>query len=251
MSPAAYRPPGVILQEYIPSNESEDWIVHLYCDAESTCRVLFTGRKVRSWPATAGVTACANSIVNPALARLAQRFCAELGFAGIADLDLRLDLRDGKYKLVDFNPRTGNQFRLFESQAGVDVVRAQHLDLTGRKLKESPQLAGRRIIVEHADLPAQFAYWWLADQVRHPSWIDPEHTHTEYGWLAKDDPFPFVVMLVHVGGTAVRKLRDEARARLTRWRGPAVRSSRPSKPHRRRVPGLTHRRPVRPAGEET
>ena len=27
--------PALLLQEYIPHQEAEDWIVHLYCDAES------------------------------------------------------------------------------------------------------------------------------------------------------------------------------------------------------------------------
>jgi len=38
----------------------------------------------------------------------------------------------GAYHLLDFNPRPGAQFRLFTDRAGTDVVRAQHLDLTGR-----------------------------------------------------------------------------------------------------------------------
>ena len=90
----------------------------------------------------------------PDLAQLAERFCKQIGFHGIADLDWRLDLRDGQYKLVDFNPRVGNQFRLFETQAGMDVIRAMHLDLTGQAIPVSGPIEGRRIIVEHFDLPA-------------------------------------------------------------------------------------------------
>jgi D-aspartate ligase len=197
------RSPGVILQEYIPPDQSEDWITHLYADADSRCQVLFTGLKVRSWPATAGVTA---------------RLCAEVGFRGIADLDWRLDLRDGRYKLVDFNPRTGNQFRLFESLDGVDVVRAQHLDLTGRPVPQSPQLEGKRIIVEHADLPAQFAYRRLADSVRHPGWTDPEHTLTEFAWVALDDPVPIMVAGGHVAASAARQLAGRVSSRRRRRR---------------------------------
>ncbi|HET7016887.1 MAG TPA: hypothetical protein VFI65_23390 [Streptosporangiaceae bacterium] len=199
--------PGVILQEYIPSEHSEDWIVHLYCGTDSASQVLFTGRKIRSWPPTHGVTACAYSVENPELAQIARRFCDQIGFLGIADLDVRLDLRDGRYKLVDFNPRAGNQFRLFESESGVDVVRAQHLDLTGRQIPPGRQLDGRRIIVEHADIPAQFAYRRLDKKVTRAGSARPAHTSTEFAWLARDDPFPFVVMVRHVLGAAVRKLR--------------------------------------------
>ncbi len=111
-------------------------------------------RPARGRP-NAGVTACAYSISNPGLAALAADFCAKIDFVGVADLDVRLDLRDGQYKLVDFNPRAGNQFRLFETRAGIDVVRALHLDLTGRPIPRAPQVEGRRIIVEHADRPGQ------------------------------------------------------------------------------------------------
>jgi len=149
---------GIVAQEYLPPEQSEDWIVQLYSDAESNCAVLFTGQKIRSWPPNAGVTACAYSVVNSDLGAAAERFCREIGFRGIADLDWRFDRRDGQYKLVDFNPRAGNQFRLFETEAGVDVVRALHLDLTGRGVPGGRQVENRRIIVEHVDLPARLAY---------------------------------------------------------------------------------------------
>ena len=61
--------PSVILQEYIPREHAQDWIVHLYCDADSNCRVAFTGIKLRSWPPHAGMTACARTVPNPGLAR--------------------------------------------------------------------------------------------------------------------------------------------------------------------------------------
>jgi D-aspartate ligase len=184
--------PGVIVQEYIPRDQAQDWIVHLYCDASSNCLVLFTGVKVRSWPPHHGATACAYTVANPELAQIAERFCKAIGFRGIADLDWRLDLRDGKYKLVDFNPRVGNQFRLFETEQGIDVVRALHLDLTGRAVPAGAAPTGRRIVVEHIDMLARFAY-------RHGSGYPataapPPVTATELAWLAKDDPLPFLAM---------------------------------------------------------
>ena len=125
------------MQEYIPRERAEDWFVHLYCDDSSNCLLTFTGVKVRSWPPHTGATASAYAVPNDALVNLAERLCKEIGFQGIADLDWRLDKRDGQYKLVDFNPRVGNQFRLFETAEGVDVVRALHLDLTGRPVPRS------------------------------------------------------------------------------------------------------------------
>lgn len=184
--------PGVILQEYLPREDAEDWIVHAYFDADSTPLAMFTGVKVRSWPPHAGMTANAYVVDNPELADIAARFIKQIGFSGVIDLDLRFDRRDGQYKLLDFNPRMGAQFRLFENESGIDVVRAMHLDLTGRTVPEGEQLAGRRYVVENIDLPALLAY-------RHSGYTTPHApahaSGTELAWLAADDLRPFFTML--------------------------------------------------------
>lgn len=184
--------PGVILQEYLPREEAEDWIVHACFDADSHPLALFTGVKVRSWPPHAGMTANAYVVDNPELADLAARFIKQLGFTGIIDLDLRFDRRDGQYKLLDFNPRMGAQFRLFENESGVDVVRAMHLNLTGRAVPEGEQRAGHRFIVENIDLPALLAYRRSGYTTPH---APAKASGTELAWLAGDDPMPFLTML--------------------------------------------------------
>ena len=211
--------PSVILQDYLPREHAEDWIVHLYSDAGSTCLALFTGVKVRSWPPHAGMTACAYVVRNPELAELTARFVKDLGFQGIADLDWRFDRRDGRYKLLDFNPRMGAQFRLFETEAGVDVVRAMHLDLTGRPVPAAAQVDGRRMVVENIDLPALLAY-------RRSGYTTPSAparaSVTELAWAARDDPRPFLMMLVRFVGPGAAHLLQLWRARrLTRHGAPA------------------------------
>ncbi|MGW0565254.1 carboxylate--amine ligase [Streptomyces sp. NPDC003016] len=201
--------PGVILQEYLPREEAEDWIVHAYFDADSTALAMFTGVKVRSWPPHAGMTANAYVVANPELAELAARFAKRIGFSGVADLDLRFDRRDGRYKLLDFNPRMGAQFRLFESEAGVDVVRAQHLHLTGRKVPAGEQRAGHRYVVENIDLAALLAY-------RRSGYTTPHAPvragSTELAWVAADDMVPVAMMMA-------RFVRPGARHLYEMWRG--------------------------------
>ena len=204
---------SLLLQEYIPREDAEDWIVHLYCGANANPLVLFTGYKVRSWPPHAGVTACAYSVPNPVLAHINKEFCKEIGFQGIADLDWRFDRRDGCYKLVDFNPRMGNQFRLFETDVGIDVVRALHLDLTGCELPAGEQVNGRRILVEHADLPARLFYRGSTRSVP----MAPLHpTETELAWVARDDPMPFLTMWPRLAKPLAAQLIRMRRARKRR-----------------------------------
>lgn len=201
--------PGVILQEYLPREHAEDWVVHGCFAADGAPLALFTGVKVRSWPPHAGMTACAHVADNPELARMSARFIRRIGFTGIADLDWRFDRRDGRYKLLDFNPRMGAQFRLFENTAGVDVVRAQHLALTGRTVPEGAQRAGHRFVVENVDLPARWAYRRSGRRTPH---TPARAAGTELAWFAGDDPLPFLTMLARSVGPGARHLMQLRRA---------------------------------------
>ncbi|MFD9204568.1 ATP-grasp domain-containing protein, partial [Streptomyces anthocyanicus] len=129
---------------------------------------------------------------NPAVRGPAERLVAQLGYRGIFDLDFRRDGTSGAYHLLDFNPRPGAQFRLFADGAGLDVVRALHLDLTHRPLPSPVPLPGRTFVVEnYAPLSAAF------------------RRGTELAWHARDDLAPGAALWAlwsrHVGRRAVRR----------------------------------------------
>ena len=199
--------PSVLVQEYLPRQHAQDWMGAVYCDATSTCLLALTGRKVRSWPPHAGVTTRAVAAPNPTLVSMTTALCAAIGYRGIADLDWRFDEADGRYKLVDFNPRVGAQFRLFETDRRIDVVRALHLDLTGRPVPAGGQVDGRSFVVENLDLPAMVAYRGTPVDAATPS------GRTERAWVAADDPLPALAAAVRSIGPAVQMGRRAAAAR--------------------------------------
>ncbi|MFI6421519.1 ATP-grasp domain-containing protein [Streptomyces sp. NPDC050842] len=201
--------PPLLVQEYIPREWAEDWITHLYCGFGGEPRVAFTGLKLRSWPPYAGVTTRAVALGNPTLVKLAADLCRRIGYSGAADLDWRYDRRDERYKLVDFNPRTGAQFRLFENVDGVDVVRAMHLDLTGRDVPRGPLVEGRVFVAGQLDLPSVAA--WLREEHRLPPGLLPG-PETERAWLSREDPLPAVAEAVRFLGTVARRVGREVRA---------------------------------------
>jgi predicted ATP-grasp superfamily ATP-dependent carboligase len=191
-----------MLQEYIPG--AEDWIVHAYCNARSELLAVFTGAKYRSWPPGGGVTTYARVVANERLVNLAATLCAQIGYRGLLDLDVRYDARDDEYKVVDFNPRVGAQFRLFETDAGIDVVRAMHLDLTGRPLPSGTPCEGRGFVVEHLDVAAMLA----GRRVRRPEGTPPHPGGpTELAWFARDDPMPFMAMMARVPSLLTARVR--------------------------------------------
>jgi predicted ATP-grasp superfamily ATP-dependent carboligase len=229
-------PHNAMFQEYIPEADAQDWIFHAYLDADSEPLVSFTGVKLRSWPPHAGVTTYARVVPNDELMELSTRLCRDIGYQGVCDLDWRFDGRDGRYKLVDFNPRTGAQFRLFENEAGIDVVRAQHLDFSGRPVPSAPTRPGRGIVVENLDAPALLAY--RGKRAPAPQGAE-KGPHAERAWFATDDLVPFWMMLVRFTPTVIARLfRPFGRRRQLRATKPRVtRGAAKSVPQTNRING--------------
>lgn len=212
----AERDCGLLVQEYLPhdpreKSEPPDWFTHFYCDGQSRAQVMFTGVKIRSWPPGAGVTARGVSVSHPRLAATAADLCRAVGYRGIGDLDWRFDQRDGLFKLVDFNPRLGAQFQLFRTTAGVDVVRALHLDLSQRRIPAGRQVDARELVVEHLDAGAALLERLgaapstrTAAQASRRSGALPARRRREPAWFAWDDPLPFAAATVRFVADTVR-----------------------------------------------
>lgn len=198
---------SVLVQEYLAEDFSEHWITHLCCGPEGDPLVVFSGRKLRSFPPSGGFTTRAVAEPNLQLAKMAAEFCRRIGYSGIADLDWRLDLRDGRYKLLDFNPRAGAQFRLFETADGVDVVRALHLSLTGRPVHDGPPLA-RYYGVGQLDLLSAAVELW--NERRFPRDLRPRRS-TERAWLCRDDLLPAGLLAARFGAQATRRAANSIR----------------------------------------
>jgi D-aspartate ligase len=217
---------GLMLQEFIPGGAGTDWFFHGYCDAASACRPAFTGVKDRSYPAHAGLTSLGRAQVNPVLRDQVTGLLSEIGYQGILDMDWRLDRRDGQYKLLDFNPRLGAQFRLFQTTAGLDVATAAYLDLTGAdhgadhgaaaigsaatgdsvtgdsvtgdSVTGDSEQAERRFLVENYDPLGALGYW-RRGELSPKAWLKSLRAVDEVAWFARDDLAPFGLMCLRMG----------------------------------------------------
>ncbi|MEU6179723.1 carboxylate--amine ligase [Streptomyces coeruleorubidus] len=183
----------LLLQAYLSPGPDRDWFFHGYADHSGTVRAGGPGRKQLAWPRGAGLTAVGCWTPNTQVQALAERLTGELGYRGIFDLDFRRCGTTGRYHLLDFNPRAGAQFRLFADSAGLDVVRAMHLDLTGRPLPDGVPMPGRAFVVENY---APLAALRAASGGR------------ELAWYAADDRSPGRVMWAQWCRHVSRRLRE-------------------------------------------
>lgn len=191
----------LLLQAFLPPGPDRDWFFHGYADRSGTVRAGGPGRKTRARPRGAGLTAVGRWTPNPQVQALAERVTGELGYRGVFDLDFRRCGATGGYHLLDFNPRPGAQFRLFTDSAGLDVVRALHLDLTHRALPEGVPRPGRAFVVEnYAPLSA----------------LRPMPVGRELAWHAPDDRAPGRALWTLWGRHVTGRVLDRARSRRAR-----------------------------------
>jgi len=213
----------LLFQRCVPGGRGTDWFFHGCFGDGATCLIGGAGRKDHSWPVRAGLTAVGRWLPNPDVEEAAHRLAKHLDYRGILDLDFRFDTTTGTYQLLDFNPRPGAQFRLFTDRSGLDVVRALHLDLTGRAVAPTCPVPGRVFVAENyallsslaalpsAPLPFAAARRGRTSTEGRGGWRD-----TETAWFAADDPAPFLAMTATWLGQGGRKVLRRTRQRMLR-----------------------------------
>jgi D-aspartate ligase len=185
--------PNVMLQEYIPGGEQDNWMFNGCFDGNSGCLFGLTGRKIRQNRPYAGVTSLGVTVPNAVVEETTRRFMKSIGYRGVLDIGYRFDSRDGLYKVFDVNPRVGCTFRLFVSNNGMDAVRAHYLDLTGQPVDAGLPIPGRKWMVEDMDVASSLRY--CRDGVLFPrEWLRSFRGVQETAYFAGDDLRPLASM---------------------------------------------------------
>ena len=117
-----------------------------------------------------------------------------IGYRGPLDLGYRFDVRDGRYKVLDINPRVGGMFRLFVGGNGIDVVRATYLDMTGQQVVASPAREGRKWLAEDCDWFSALRYY-RDGKLSFRDWCQSLQDVDEMSYFAKDDLWPLAGLM--------------------------------------------------------
>jgi len=201
--------PNFMLQEYIPGGDDSIWMFNGYFDEKSACLFGVTGKKIRQSPIHTGVTSLGVCSRNPAVDELTRDFMKSIGYKGILDIGYRYDARDGKYKVLDINPRIGSTFRLFVGDNGLDVARAEYLDLTGQTVPSSEVVEGRKWFVEDRDLISSIRYRY-EKSLAFKQWLGSFRGVEESAWFAWDDLSPFFLMCARSSRKVLSKTDNNA-----------------------------------------
>jgi D-aspartate ligase len=186
--------PNIVLQEYIPGGDDTIWMFNGYFNHESECLFGMTGKKIRQTPVYTGSTSLGVCLRNDEVHNSTVSFMKALGYRGILDIGYRYDARDGKYKLLDSNPRIGSTFRLFIDENGMDVARTLYLDLTGQRVPLSSPRYGRKWMVEDCDLVSSARYY-RDGKLRVGEWLRSFRGVEETAFFLARDPAPVVPVI--------------------------------------------------------
>lgn len=120
-----------LLMEMIPGPDDRLCSYYTYLDADSRPLFHFTKRIIRRYPLLQG-TACYH-ITDwiPEARDLANRLFKHVGLRGLANVEFKLDTRDGQLKLIECNARFTASDCLV-ARSGVDLAKFVYHRLTGR-----------------------------------------------------------------------------------------------------------------------
>jgi Predicted ATP-grasp enzyme len=132
---APYAP---MLQEVVPGGDKELYTVGSYLDSDGRALGIFCGRKLRQTPRSRklvprGVGSCRHgeALWLPELVEDSLRLLEVCAYTGISQVEFKRDPRDGRYKLMEINPRLW-MWHTLAAACGVNLAHIAYLDLTGR-----------------------------------------------------------------------------------------------------------------------
>lgn len=197
--------PAMVVQEYVPGRDDRLYSLHMYLDGESRVAAAFTGRKIRTYPAYAGIGCFVESVRVPDLVETGRDLLRRVDYTGPALLQFKEDPRDGAFRLLEINPRISS-WNVLAYACGVNIPLLAYRDAAGMPLDGSD---GQRqdvhyVYLEH-DLRAVREYrreddwtWW--------SWLRSLRGEKVFEFFATDDPRPWVAATASVVATVTRRL---------------------------------------------
>jgi D-aspartate ligase len=177
-----------MVQELVPGGDDALYTLGSYLDATGKPLGLFSGRKLRQTPRLVGTCRVGEALWVQDVVDAGLRLLAAVGYRGISQVEFKRDPRDGRFKLMEINPRLF-QWHGLAAACGVDLARLAYEDLLG--LESAPaSMNGRR---------RRWAITFLAGEspaLQRPPYVDAV--------FARDDLRPAAVYAARVARSLVR-----------------------------------------------
>jgi predicted ATP-grasp superfamily ATP-dependent carboligase len=140
------KAPAIIVQEWIPGEDSDIYFTLFLADGTGAPAALFTGRKLRCWPEGVGSTAvCAAAPECAATLGLQTRqFLARVPYRGLGSLEFKRHARTGQFLIVEPTVGRTDWQEEIATLCGINLPALAHAQASGQRLPDAPAGQGTR-----------------------------------------------------------------------------------------------------------
>jgi len=171
-----------MVQELIPGGDDTLYTVGSYLARDGRPLGVFSGRKLLQTPPGVGTCRVGEAVWMQDAVDAALRLLEAFGYHGLSQVEFKRDSRDGRFKLMEINPRLW-QWHGLAGACGVDLPRIAYADLVGEQPGNATMNgAGKRWAITL--LPGERPVF------QRPPYVDAV--------FARDDPKPGAVHLARV-----------------------------------------------------
>ena len=121
---------GPIVQDFIPGGDETLYTVGSYISRDRSVLGTFCGRKLRQTPRGIGTCRVGEAVWEQDAVDAALELLRAFDFHGLSQVEFKRDPRDGRFKLMEINPRLW-QWHGLATACGVDLPRIAYADLVG------------------------------------------------------------------------------------------------------------------------
>ncbi len=182
-------PPDLILiQEMIPGGGESQFSYAALCYNGEPIASL-TARRTRQYPIDFGYSSSfVETLDVPEIVAPSRRLLAAIRYTGLVEVEYKLDARNGRYKLLDINPRLWTWSPL-GGRAGVDFPYLLWQMMVGRPVAEKTGRTGVRWVRMSTDVPAAI-HEMLRGRLSLGAYLRSLRSPVEFALIAADDPLP-------------------------------------------------------------
>jgi predicted ATP-grasp superfamily ATP-dependent carboligase len=181
----------IMLQEYIPGGTEHQYsFCPMFKDGKVIARVI--ARRSRQHPMDFGHASTFVETINiPLLEEIGTKFLRAIDYYGIAEVEFKKDPRDGKYKLLEVNPRIWG-WHSITRKACLSLTYALFQDISGRKILANDFKEGVKWMRLSTDMPTALGEI-LRKKMCLSGYLRSFRGDKEFAVLNPADPLPIIM----------------------------------------------------------